>query len=88
MKDRTTRKTGWALLAVCLFPGSYGSVTSWGDAEIPVTEIAKRSTAIVKVLEAADLNQDGVIKGADEWIAMGTGAYQLIKRWAASARSQ
>lgn len=64
---------------------SCDTMTSWGDAEIPVTEISKRSTEIVKVLEAADLNQNGVINGAEEWIAMGTGAYQLIRRWAATS---
>lgn len=66
--------------------GSCGSLVSWGDAEIPVAEIASRSSTIVAVLQSADLNQDGVIKGAAEWIAMGTGAYQLIVRWAAESR--
>lgn len=73
-------------LTSCLFLASCGSVATWGDAEIPVAEIANRSSAIVSVLQAADLDKDGIIKGDAEWFALGSGAAQLFLTWAADAR--
>ena len=76
------------LLLACVFLASCGSVTPWGDAEIPVSEIASRATTIVEVLQAADLDKDGVIKGDAEWFALGSGAAQLFVAWAVEARKQ
>lgn len=77
------------LLTSCVFLAvSCGSVTPWGNAKIPVTEIANRSSAIVTVLQAADLNKDGVIQGDAEWFALGSGAAQLFVAWAAELKTQ
>ena len=77
-----------ALVLAGLFLASCGSVAPWGDAELPVTEIAKRSSTIMAVLAAADLDKDGVIKGDAEWFALGSGAAQLFVQWAVELRAQ
>ena len=76
------------LVLSCVFLASCGSVTPWGNAEIPVSEIAKRSSTIMAVLAAADLDKDGVIKGDAEWFALGSGAAQLFVQWAVELRAQ
>ncbi len=75
-------------MCLCLLGVSCPSVSPWGNAKIPVTEIANRSSAIVTVLQAADLNKDGVIQGDAEWFALGSGAVQLFVAWAAELKTQ
>jgi len=73
------------MTVAALMGGACGSASPFGDAELPVTEISNRSTKIVQVLEAADLNHDGKIKGDGEWFALSSGAAQLFVVWATEA---
>ncbi len=76
------------LLFSLLAMSSCSGLVDFGNAKLPVTDIAKRSAEIIQALELADMNKDGEIRGNLEWTALGTQALSLFMQWSKKAEAR